>query len=225
MEFKSLIAQQKNENHLQKIEQQQIANAKAKEALKEQELKELATKQEQEKKKRALLAEDIKNTKDDTQSIIKDIANLNNPVSANFNSDYEVASQKYVYLLEGAEEANKNVMEIRARVLPLPKIFALEASVAILFIVIIMRLIGENETLLESFTFVTAFQYIFSGLTGLLLDFFIQDIFLITSISMAISLLCKDSDYIYSNDVVKHSLYVFIGAIIGLFISSILYGL
>jgi len=225
MEFRSLIAQQKNANHQQKIEQQQIADTKAKEALKEQELKELENKQAQEKKKRALLSEDIKNTKDDTQSVIKEIALLNNPVITNFNSDYEVASKKYVELLESTEKANKNVMQIRARVLPLSKIFALEASVAILFIVIIMRLIGENETLLESFTFVTVFQYIFSGLTGLLLDFFIQDMFLITSISMAISLLFKDSDYIYSEKVVQHSLYGFIGAIIGLFISSILYGI
>ena len=146
-------------------------------------------------------------------------------VVCNFNSDYETASLKYYLLKEEVEGAHARLLNIRASVLSYWQIIALKVSVAMLFIVIIMRLIGENTLLLESFTYVVLFQLIFDGITALVLDFFIQDVALISAISTAISLLYKDSDYMYSKDVINHSTYVFIGSIVGLFVSSVLYSI
>ena len=221
----SLIATQmlKNSNH--RKEEKKLQETKDKELSNERELQRIEKAKAQKEEKRALVDSEIKYQEDGVKKALKGISELESPIVCNFHSDFETASLKYYKLKTEIENAHTRLLDTRASVLSYWQIVALKASVAMLFIVIIMRLIGDNILLLESFTYVMLFQYLFDGITALVLDFLIQDIILISSISLAISLLFKDSDYMYSKDVTKHSLYVFLGAVVGLFISSVLYGI
>ncbi len=221
----SLIATQMLKNSNKRKEEKKLQDSNDKELANEQELKRIAKANTQKEEKRALIDLEIKYQEDGVKKTLRSISELESPVVCNFNSDFETASLKYYKLKAEIENTHTRLLGTRASVLSYWQILALKASVAMLFIVIIMRLIGDNILLLESFTYVMLFQYLFDGITALVLDFLIQDIILISSISLAISLLFKDSDYMYSKDVTKHSLYVFLGAVVGLFISSVLYGI
>ena len=225
MKTMSLIATQmlKNSNQLKK--EKELQNAKDKELANERELQRIEKAIAQKGEKRALVDSEIKYQEDGIKKALRGISELESPIVCNFNSDFQTASLKYYKLKTEIEDAHARLLNIRASVLSYWQIIALKASVAILFIVIIMRLIGENTLLLESFTYVVLFQLMHDGIIALVLDFFIQDVALISAISTAISLLYKDSDYMYSKDVTKHSTYVFIGSIVGLFVSSILYSI
>lgn len=225
MKTTSLIAAQMLKNSSQRKEEKKIKEAKDKELANERDLKRIEKVKVQKEEKRALVDSEIKYQEDGAKKVLKGISELESPVICNFNSDFETASLKYYKLKTEVEEAHSRLLNIRASVLSYWQIVALKVSVAMLFIVIIMRLIGDNLLLLESFTYVVLFQYLFDGITALVLDFLIQDVILISGISLAISLLFKDSDYMYSKDVTKHALYAFLGATVGLFISSVLYGI
>ncbi len=221
----SLITAQMLKNSNKRKEEKKLQDTSDKELANEQELKRIAKANTQKEEKRALVDSEIKYQEDGIKKTLKSISELDSPVVCNFNSDFETASLKYYKLKTEVEEAHTGLLNMRQSVLSPWQIFALKVSVAMLFIVIIMRLIGDNILLLESFTYVVLFQYLFNGITALVLDFLIQDIILISGISLAISLLFKDSDYMYSKDIIKHSLYMFLGATVGLFISSVLYGI
>lgn len=221
----SLITAQILKNTNKRKEEKKLQDTNDKELANEQELKRIAKTNTQKEEKRALVDSEIKYQEDGIKKTLKSISELDSPVVCNFNSDFETASLKYYKLKTEVEEAHTGLLDMRRSVLSYWQILTLKASVAMLFIVIIMRLIGDNILLLESFTYVMLFQYLSSGITALVADFLIQDIILISGISLAISLLFKDSNYMYSKDVTKHSLYVFLGATVGLFISSVLYGI
>ena len=131
---------------------------------------------------------------------------------------------KYVELKDRVETARSNMLENRASVVNIWYILLAKMSGTLFFIFILIRLAGEERDLIASFTFIPIFRMIF-GYSDMLLfiDFFFQDIFIVTAISFLIAFGFKNYSSFFENET-RTNLYLLFGfSILGLFLSSMLF--
>lgn len=220
-ELKNISARNKvkHEQHLKQkeIEEKNIAN--------ELLLKEEKKQEELKKEQRELNKKELKFLTSQKQELLTKMANFKNPVHVNFSNTYEVASVKYKLLKDNTEKYRESMLDSRENVLSNGNIFLLKLSATILFVFIITRIVMDNEQLLESLTYVTLFYPLFENMTGIVLDFILQDIVLISACAFFVSIVFRNSKLIYSNDIIKYSSISLLISIAGLLLSSVLYSL
>lgn len=193
--------------------------------LREENLKEEKKQDQLKEEKRKLQEKELVYLSKEYDDLIQSMKNLENVVHVNFNGVYEVASVKYNELTTNIVSSRKEIMELRKKTMSLQVIFLLKLCVALVLSYIVIRVVADNETLLESITYLEFFILYLDSFTGTLLDFIIQDFILITAFSFAISRIFQEVDFISSKKVITYASIGLLIGVLGLIFSSFLYSI
>jgi hypothetical protein len=157
-------------------------------------------------------------------NLLSNIRNIKNPVVISFSADEQIAGKKYKELKNKVDATRLELLNIRHSVLKPWQIFLTKVCTTVFFIFILSRLAGENKELIESLTFIDVFQNLLQySKISLFLDFLLQDLFIVASISYAIAMTMKNSTTFLRPET-KTTLFWALGfSAIGLFISSMLF--
>lgn len=156
------------------------------------------------------------------QKLKQELKEYKNPVVISFSSDEFTSGKKYLELKDKVESTRAKMLEARTNIISSWYIFFSKIGATLFFIFILIRLSSGNEELIESFTFLTVFQNIL-GEEALFLDFFFQDIPLISAISFLIAVGFRDYDSFFTKKTRTNLYIAFVISIFGLFISSMLF--
>lgn len=217
--LESIVFENKKSNENKENQKKLEAENKAKElnlAEKEKEANLNAKKRELDEKELGFLSNQY-------ESLEESMHNLSNVIHINFNSAFELSSVKYDALKRHTEEVRREMLEARKETLTLKTISILKLCAALLITFIVVRVVSDNETLLESMTYITPFALLLDNFTGTVLDFVIQDFVLISACSFFISIVFAQSEFLQSKKVITHATIGLIIGISGLILSALLY--
>lgn len=213
-----------SDNKVKKDKHLKAQNLEAENRKREIELENSKKEQKLKEENDLLVKRKVNYLEEEKRKSLEDIQQIKNPVVISFAGDESLAGYKYVELKQRVHVSRSNMLEARVEVLNPWYIWFAKLSGTLFFIFILTRLAGEERDLIASFTFITIFQSIL-GETDmtLFIDFFCQDIPLVTAISFLIAVGFKDYENFYENKT-RTNLYILFGmSICGLFLSSMLF--
>lgn len=213
-----------SQNKQKRNEQIKDENLQKQNKQKEFELENEKKAQKLKEEKRALKEEHINYLEDEKIRMQEDIQRIKNPVTISFSGDEAVAGRKYVQLKNKVEIISEERLQARTKALNIKYIFFIKLAATLLFVFILMRLAGEEQDLIASFTYISVFTLLIGeNNMALFFDFVVQDIALVSAIAFAIAASFKDYDGFYETKT-RTKLFVLFGfSLIGLFVSAMLF--
>jgi len=213
-----------NGNKAKKEERKKVQDLEVLNKQKEINLENEKKAQKLKEEKNLLVKEQIKYLENEREESIQSIQKIKNPVIISFSGDEALAGMKYVELRERVEIARSNMLDARESIANIWYILLAKVSGTLFFIFILIRLAGEERDLIASFTFIPIFRMLFGESDmSLFIDFFLQDIPLVTAISFLIAFGFKNYSGFFENET-RTNLYLLFGfSILGLFLSSMLF--